>query len=179
MMETTVRRLSRSLAMAGLLLLPSLAKADTFNFSVLGSGGGFNGSGVLTGNSNANGSFLITGISGAGITGLVAANDPFFLNDNLLFPKNTRLFDVNGIAFTGIFGTVNLFSTVAGYEVQGFDTDGDYFDVPASVSVTSAAAVTPEPSSIALSATGLLMVVAAFFHKRLVQFTGRQTTTLS
>ncbi len=174
-----MRRLSHFLALSGLLLLPLSSRADTFNFSVLSSGAGFSGSGTLTGTGNTNGSFSITGITGAGITGLIAANDPFFMNDNLLFPGNSRLFDVNGIAFNGVFGSVNLFSTLAGYEMQGFDLSGNYFDVPASLSVTGAAAVTPEPSSIVLSGLGLLALAAAYFRKRFVPLMGEQQARLS
>ncbi len=173
-----MRRSFRSLALSGLLLLPLTSRADTFNFSVLSSDSGFNGSGMLSGNGNSDGSLTITGITGTGVTGLIAANDPLFMNDNLLFPGSSRLFDVSGIAFNSVFGSVNLFSTVAGYEVQGFDLHGNYYDLPASVTVTNAAAVTPEPPSIVLSSLGLLALAAVFLRKRSILLTSEQEISL-
>ncbi len=90
-----------SVALSSLLLLPAIAKADTFTFSSTGSDA-FSGTGLLTATNNGDGSFTVTGISGTGITGLIAPGD--FFNDNLLFPDAARLVDVNGLGFYNIGG---------------------------------------------------------------------------
>ena len=153
------------------MLVPCLASADTFKVAINSSSLGVSTTGTLTGNGNNDGSFTITGISGAGITGLVAAGDPFFGNDNLLFPTGSRLFDVNGLAFTGTFSgkalSVNLFSTVSGYEALAFDSLGNFYDAPAAASLANTAAVTPEPSSVLLSASGLLAIAVVSLRKRI------------
>ncbi|MGI4758437.1 MAG: PEP-CTERM sorting domain-containing protein [Janthinobacterium lividum] len=169
-----MRRLSVLLAFSGLLLVPYCASADTFKVSINSSTLGVNTVGTLTGSSNNNGTFAITGISGTGITGLIAAGDALFGNDNLLFPTGSRLFDVNGIAFTGIFSgqalQFNLFSTVSGYEALAFNAVGNFYDVPATASLAATTTVTPEPSSMLLSATGLLGAAFLAFRKRLSAF---------
>jgi hypothetical protein len=157
-LEAPLRISLLSFALSSLLLLPAISQAETFSFSALGSGGGYSGSGLLTADNNGDGSFTLTAITGSGITGIIAANE-FMGNDNLLFPTNARLVDVNGFAFSvlqgGLLYSVNIFSTVAGYEAIALNSDGDFSDEPVSFSLQSATAVTPEPSSFILLATGL------------------------
>ncbi|WP_213807217.1 PEP-CTERM sorting domain-containing protein [Granulicella sp. dw_53] len=159
-----------SLALSGLLLLPAAAQADTFNFNAIGSGGGFSGSGVLTASNNGDGSYTINAMSGSGITGLIAA-DGFFGNDNLLFPTASRLLDVNGFAFTqvlaGVTYSVNIFSTVAGYEAISLGSDGDFEDAPVTFTLTNTSAVAPEPSSLFLLGSGILAAAATQIRRRL------------
>ena len=166
-----MRFLTLPLVLSGLLLVPTLASADSFNIAIGSTALGINTSGTLTGNSNNDGTFTITSFTGIGITGLIAAGDPFFGNDNLVLPTQSRLFDVNGFAFTGMFSgqalSVDIFSTVAGYEALALDSSGNIYDVPASASLITAAAVTPEPSSLFLSGTGLIAIAFAFLRKRL------------
>lgn len=155
-----------SLALTGLLLAPAAAaKADTFNFSAVGSGGGFSGSGVFTASNNGDGSFTVSDIAGTNgtvVTGLIAPNG-FFFNDNLLLPGATRQLSVDGIAFTavaaGLTYSVNIFSTVSGYEAITLDADNDFTDTPVVFTLGNTAA-TPEPSSLLLLGSGLTLVAA-------------------
>lgn len=153
------------------LLLPPAARAANFTFSSVGSGGGFSGSGTLTTSANGDGSYTVTGITGTGVIGLISTNPGFFGNDNLLFPTASRLVDVNGFAFTeaapGLTISVNIFSTVAGYEAITLDSDGDYIDTPVTFTLTPAAAPTPEPSSLLLLGSGVLAMAATRIRRRL------------
>ncbi len=149
------------LVLAGVLLLSVTAKADTFNFTITGTGGMFSRSGTLIATSNGNGSFLVTDITGPGVLGLIPPNDPF-RNDNLLFPNANRLVDNNGIGFFGNFGLADLFSTSAGYRVRGIDLQNNTFNVPVDFTLTS----TPEPSSLVFAMTGML-ATAAYARRRI------------
>lgn len=172
---------------AGLLCPLALAKAEGIATPVSGSGGGVSGTGTLVTLSNGNGSYTITSITGTGVTGLINP-DGFGTNDNLLFPDSASgLVDQNGFSFTDVMGDtgydVNLVSdglADGNYLINLTDTDGDTQQIPAGsfvidpvtadatgnvrefsfsfASVADAAAVTPEPSSIALLGTGLLGV---------------------
>ena len=141
------------------VLLPATAHASNFTFSSVGSGGGFSGSGTLTTSANGDGSYTISGISGTGVIGLISPTPGFFGNDNLLFPTASRLVDVNGFAFTeaapGLTISVDIFSTVAGYEAITLDSDEDYNDTPVTFTLAPAAAPTPEPSSLLLLGSGV------------------------
>ena len=159
-----------SLALSGLLLVSVAAKADTFNFSAVGSGGGFSGTGQLTASNNGDGSYTVTGITGTGVTGLIPVNG-FFFNDNLLFPNASRLLDVDGLGFTAALGgetfMVNIFSTLTGFEAITLDSDGDFTDSPVTFTLTNSPAAVPEPSSLLLLGSGVLASVAVGVRRRL------------
>ena len=138
-------------ALLSALSLPAAAHADTFDFTAIGSGGGFSGTGTFVASSNGNGSFTINGISGTGITSL-AAPGTFDTNDNLLFPTSTSLVDGKGFAFTDTQGntsfTVDIFSVPGGYNANFLDNDGVRATLPVTFQLTNT--TTPEPSSLVL-----------------------------
>lgn len=164
-----MRRLLLGLAVAIPCFLSGTAKADTFNFSAVTLGTSV--SGVLTATNNNSGAYSVTSITGTGITGLVAAGDPFFGNDNLIFPSSTRFLDVNGLAYTQLIGgqlySLDVYSTVSGFQVLALDSNNNLTFDTASFSVSSTPTVTPEPSGFILVGTGLLGVVASVRRRRI------------
>jgi hypothetical protein len=156
-----MRRLFAVFAVLGALAIPAAAHADTFDFSAIGSAGGFSGAGTLTASPNGGGDFLITAITGTGVTGLFAPNG-FNGNDNLLFPTASPTLDAHGFSFSAANGPdtfdVNLFNNGSGYFI--FLTDEDNFNEIIPVTFTLSAA-TPEPSTLLLLVTGLVCVSSA------------------
>jgi hypothetical protein len=161
-----------ALALCSLLLAPLAAHADTFNISVTANGTTYSGS--ISGNDTGSG-YLITSVSSpslAAFPGTVSVADPansIFGADDLFFPTElSRLFDVNGLEIFGSFGTANLylFNGGPGYSIQGYDASGDYFNLPATVSLAAASTSTPEPSSIVLALTGLAGAAATAVRRR-------------
>lgn len=170
-----MRSLSLSLALAGLFAaLPIVARADTFAFTL--SGVGSTVSGTLTGTANAGGGYAITAINAPGISGLLLPGNIFFTNDNLLFPGAVRSLDINGFAFTQVMGgstyQVNVFSqlgfnppTNVQFFADTYDSNFNFAESPVTFAVS---AVTPEPSSLFLMGTGML-VAASQLRRRVAR----------
>jgi len=153
------------LAVATIFAASSLAAhADTVNFTIDGSAGGFSGSGVFTTTVDVSGNYLITGITATGVTGLIAPGG-FNGNDNLLFPSDPLVFDSKGFSFSATDGSdqfdVNVFSNGTGYSAFFRDEDGSTGTLPVSLEVSSSASPVPEPSTLLLIGTGVLGAAGA------------------
>ena len=163
-----MRRVMYSLVLLSVLALTAFAHADIFDFSVVGSGGGFSGSGMMPASSNGDGSYTVISISGTGVGGLIGPG-LFDHNDNLLFPTSDMLVDGDGFAFTDTQGdtgfTVDIFSTAPDdYFAYFLDSDGFSATIPVTFSlndITTQApplpiGTAPEPSSFILLASGII-----------------------
>ncbi|QHS51287.1 PEP-CTERM sorting domain-containing protein [Edaphobacter sp. 12200R-103] len=157
------------LAVAAVCATSSLAAhADTFNFAVSGSAGGFSGSGILETTPNGSGQYLITGISATGVTGIIAPGG-FNGNDNLLFPTNAQTLDPNGFSFSAANGPdsfdVNVYNDGTGYFAFFRDEDNFTDTLPITFDVTPAASPVPEPGTLLLLGTGILGVAGSLRRK--------------
>lgn len=169
-------------AATALLCISVAAHADDFNFSFGDASSPFVGSGVLSNNEMvAPGQYIIGGVTGAvtttsqepssTISSILAAGTfptptnggTFPANDNTLFVTNgVGNFDGNGLSFLLSNGTqINLYDpNGSAYDAFFQTSNGDRSYENVAIAITPVA-TTPEPSSFALLATGLLGVAGA------------------
>jgi hypothetical protein len=135
-----------ALALLAACAFPVAALADPIN-PVIGSAGGFSGSGTLITTSNGDGSYTITGITGTGVTGLIAPGG-FNSNDNQLFPSGSTIVDGSGFSFGDNQGNtsfqVNLFSNAGSYFIYLVDSDAFTETIPVDFSVQQTEDIEPE-----------------------------------
>ena len=178
----------RSLLTGAAFLSASLtARADTFAFTFGNSSSQFNGSGVFTtGILEAPGEYLIATVSGTAAT---APNGPNRVISSILapglfptpanggsFPANDNtLFVINGVGslsqdglsfILGDGAQVNLFNDGPSVDAMLERANGTVVYEAVPITIGAAVTPTPEPSSFALLATGLMGVVRLTRHRR-------------
>ncbi len=159
-----MRRIVSALALC-FSALTVAAHADTFGFTSTGSG--INISGILTtSDTTSGGAYTVTGIegvvNGAAITQLFGNND-YEVDDNLLYASGDLL-DFGGLSFAagGLDYNIYLYSPGVYHECSSGSSYPCTEDASLDNVVTfSAAATTPEPSSLLLLGTGIAGVCGA------------------
>jgi PEP-CTERM motif len=141
------------------------ASADTFNFTI--SGSGIIASGVFITNPEVNGTFLVTGISGTqnGQVMTLLAPGGFAGNDNLLY-ATPPLLDFAGLSYDVAGAQYNVQYNSPGH--APFVGYGDFPSNPSApwVPVNFTLTAVPEPSSMLLLGSGPLGLVHLLRHRR-------------
>jgi PEP-CTERM motif len=167
---------------ASVLSAVSAAKADSFNLNV--SGSGFNGSGLLTGTVTSGGASMITGgnitINGMSATIINNPNGTAFSDyatgssydfdyDNLVSGGQSASLDTDGLLFLLSNGAVvNLWEVNGVYYWNEFANGQWTFDPSVGQggeAIDANISATPEPGSLVLLGTGLLLLTGLVFWK--------------
>ena len=167
---------------ASVLSTASAAKADSFNLNV--SGSGFNGSGLLTGTVTSGGVSMITGgnitINGMSATIINNPNGTAFSDyatgssydfdyDNLVSGGQSASLDTDGLLFLLSNGAVvNLWEVNGVYYWNEFANGQWMFDPSVGQggeAIDANISPTPEPGSLVLLGTGLLLLTGLVFWK--------------
>lgn len=169
-------RYSRSLALFALLAAAVGAHADTLSFSFGSATSAYSGSGTLTtGKLLAFGEYTVASLTGtvnalgsspvavaslldSGTFPTVSNGGGFPANDNVIFFINgIGTFSQDGVSFLLTNGTqVNLYNGGTAADVFILPKGGSALSETTPIIIRAASAITPEPASFLLVATGLL-----------------------
>lgn len=177
-------RLALLLAVCLFAMIALQAGASTINYNFNFTGSGYSGAGVFTLTSTATaGTYNITGVSGtttvsgyssATIASLLAPgvyppNNPTYpnqANDNLAFTSGPFL-DYQGVSYSLTNGLlVNLFYNGSNTFGVSSSNSTTFATLNTFTATPQAVAVTPEPPSVLLLATGVLAVGALYWRRR-------------
>jgi len=186
--SSVARHIILALAAIGLLGCAVSARADSYKITFTS---GIVGALNLNAMAQGGGSFLVTGVTGSenglAVGGIIAPNSSGFFAmpngngfsyDDKLFPTSLPVFDNAGLLFTliGPNGTSifeNLYSIGSSFYLESaylnngarFPWDFSYVPVTFTLTDSPPVTVTPEPPTLVLCLSGLVVLALAMFKK--------------